>query len=248
MTSDWRGQSWNGVQGGVAARWKQKGVAMEHATGLRVKTGLLWDALKVDSKKRFTAQAWQKIIEDVWNDMSKQMRVGLLFCNRHTFSVFDLLCFCCRFDCWLVLPRLRVPLTCTGVFLVWVRGWYARSREADSGDALTDWAFEYHQNQSHTHTQNKGSSCVSMQSRVWVDAPDTKALNGGTLSSRWHVTWPRHHVHMPPTSQLFLRVLPCFALFFIIVWSSLFQQRPTGSHSLPNYLHIKQGSPQRRRP
>lgn len=150
----------------------KKGVAMEHATGLRVKTGLLWEALKVDSKKRFTAQTWQTITEDVWNDVSKQMRVGLLFCNRHTFSVFDLLCFCYRFDCWLVLPRLRVPLTCTGVFSGVThrvvceepRSWLQR---------CVDWLGLWIPPKSVTHTRTKqgvklcqrAKSCVSGRTR-----------------------------------------------------------------------------------
>lgn len=121
---------------------------MEHATGLRVKTGLLWEALKVDSKKHFTAQT---CIEDVWNDMSKQMPVGLLFLIDTRFPRLIWSVSVTASIVWLVLPHLRVPLTCTGVFLVWLKGWYVRSREADSSDALTDWAFEYHQNQSHAH-------------------------------------------------------------------------------------------------
>lgn len=113
----------------------------------------------------------------------------------------------------------------------------------------------------HTHTQSKGSSVSACKVMCEEMHPEARTFIGGGVGARWHCLQRagnlrfllvRHLTLLPLQyeshfSAVPLLVLP-FSLFFIIVWSCPFQQQPTGSHSLPNYLHIKQGSPRRRRP
>lgn len=240
----------------VAARQVDKqSVAMEHANGIWVKAEPLRKALKGS-----TVQTWQKIIQDVWNYMSGQMWGGLLFLN-----LWDI-----HFGLWsaLFLRLLGLLTLLVNMFratnlhrrvLVRVKGWYVERRGAQSWfQRCVDWFGLWMRPSSGAHTK-RGVKCVSVH--VSGDAPRADACTLIRSGARW---WGlrradelkfmlAHHLTLQPLqyasyfSAVPLLVLP-FSLFFIIVWCCPFQQRPTGSHSLPNYLHIKRGSPQRRRP
>lgn len=146
-----------------------------------------------------------------------------------------------------------------GRVLVRVKGWYVEGRGAQSWfQRCVDWFGLWMRPSSGAHTK-RGVKCVSVH--VSGDAPRADACTLIRSGARWRglqradelkFTLARHLTLQPLQyasyfSAVPLLVLP-FSLFFIIAWCCPFQQRPTGSHSLPNYLHIKQGSPQRRRP
>lgn len=57
----------------VMKQVEKQRVAMERANGIWVKTELMRGALKVVWAETYTVKTWQKIIQDVWNDMSRQM-------------------------------------------------------------------------------------------------------------------------------------------------------------------------------
>lgn len=131
--------------------------------------------------------------------------------------------------------RSELP-TCTGVFPCESKDgmWREEELKADSGDALTDSAFEYDQIQTHTH-KTRGQVCQHAKSCVGSMHGDTRG-NGCTVALPIKSRRPPVSVGTPPdpaTTSKYIPLLSCSSLLFSVLLCFLLLYGAASSSSDP---------------